>query len=46
MKLRRITQRDTLALIRKPLPPATRVILDRKTKSRARRPKHPHPLEP
>ncbi len=36
-KPRKITQIGTLALIRKPLPPARKVILDAKTKARRKR---------
>jgi hypothetical protein len=33
----KITQRDTLARIRKPLPPPRRVIIDAKTRARRKR---------
>ncbi len=45
MKPRKITQRDTLALVRKPLPPARKVILDDKTKARRKRVKLKDVLE-
>ena len=40
VKLPTITQRSTLKLVRKPLPPARKVILDAKTKARRKRAKH------
>ncbi len=36
-KPRKITQLGTLALVRRPLPPARKVILDDKTKARRKR---------
>lgn len=51
MKPRKITQRGTLALIRRPLPPARKIILDAKTKARRKRVKsislsHDQPISP
>ncbi len=45
MKPRRITQLGTLALIRKPLPPSRKVILDAKTKARRKRVKAVEPVQ-
>ena len=37
MKPRKITQLGTLAMVRRPLPPARKVILDAKTRARRKR---------